>query len=91
MFSIRSAGGGRVGESPRDRLFHPLLNESAKELEEGIALHAAWGHWFGADPQFWLNLQSAYEIWIAAEKAGREIARLPVRTGVTRPGALGIA
>ena len=49
------------------------------------------GHWFGTDPQFWLNLQSAYEIRLAAEKSGREIARLPVRTGVTRPGALGIA
>ena len=37
------------------------------------------GHWFGTDPQFWLNLQSAYDIRIAAERAGREIARLPVR------------
>jgi addiction module HigA family antidote len=37
------------------------------------------GHWFGTEPQFWLNLQSAYEIRIAEEKAGREIARLPVR------------
>ena len=38
-----------------------------------------FGHWFGTDPQFWLNLQSAYEIRVAAEKAGSEIARLPVR------------
>jgi addiction module HigA family antidote len=38
-----------------------------------------FGHWFGTDPQFWLNLQSAYEIRIAEKKAGREIARLPVR------------
>jgi plasmid maintenance system antidote protein VapI len=38
-----------------------------------------FGHWFGAEPQFWLNLQSAYEIRLAEEKAGREIARLPVR------------
>jgi len=38
-----------------------------------------FGHWFGTEPQFWLNLQSAYEIRIAEEKAGREIARLPVR------------
>ena len=37
------------------------------------------GHWFGTEPQFWLNLQSAYEIRIAEEKVGREIARLPVR------------
>jgi hypothetical protein len=28
-------------------------------------------------------LQSAYEIRIAEEKAGREIARLPVRAGAT--------
>ena len=38
-----------------------------------------FGHWFGTEPQFWLNLQSAYEIRLAAEKAGEEIARLPVR------------
>jgi len=39
------------------------------------------GHWFGTSAQFWLNLQSAYDIRVAQEKAGREIARLPVRTG----------
>ena len=42
-----------------------------------------FGHWFGTEPQFWLNLQGAYEIRIAGEKAGREIARLPVRAGST--------
>ena len=45
------------------------------------------GHWFGMEPQFWLNLQSAYEIRIAGEKAGREIARLPARAGAARPDA----
>jgi addiction module HigA family antidote len=39
------------------------------------------GHWFGTEPQFWLNLQSAYDIRVAREKAGGEIARLPVRVG----------
>jgi antitoxin HigA-1 len=38
------------------------------------------GHWFGTSAQFWLNLQSAYDIRIAEERAGREIARLPTRT-----------
>lgn len=37
------------------------------------------GHWFGSSAQFWLNLQSAYDIRVAEEKAGKEIARLPVR------------
>jgi addiction module HigA family antidote len=39
------------------------------------------GHWFGTTGQFWLNLQSAYDIRIAAQEAGAEIARLPVRSG----------
>ena len=46
-------------------------------------------NWFGTSAQFWLNLQSAHNIRVAEEKAGREIARLPVRTdleGQARPG-----
>lgn len=38
------------------------------------------GHWFGNSAQFWLNLQSAYDIRVAEQKAGREIAKLPVRS-----------
>ena len=34
---------------------------------------------FGVDPQFWLNLQSAYDIRVAQSEAGKEIARLPTR------------
>ena len=37
------------------------------------------GHWFGTNPQFWLNLQSAYDIRVAQSEAGKEIARLPTR------------
>jgi addiction module HigA family antidote len=37
------------------------------------------GHWFGMSPQFWLNLQSAYDIRLATNEAGAEIARLPTR------------
>ena len=37
------------------------------------------GHWFGTSAQFWLNLQSAYDIRVAEERAGQEIAQLPTR------------
>jgi len=37
------------------------------------------GHWFGTSAQFWLNLQTGYELRLASERAGDEIARLPVR------------
>lgn len=38
------------------------------------------GHWFGNSGQFWLNLQSAYDIPFAQKRAGREIAGLPARS-----------
>ncbi len=41
------------------------------------------GHWFGTSAQFWLNLQSAYDIRVAEARVGDEIERLP-----TRPAAL---
>jgi antitoxin HigA-1 len=37
------------------------------------------GHWFGTSAQFWLNLQAAYDIRVAEQQAGAEIARLPTR------------
>jgi len=35
------------------------------------------GHWFGTNPQFWLNLQSAYDLRVAEQQVGAEIAQLP--------------
>ncbi len=37
------------------------------------------GHWFGMSAQFWLNLQSAYDLRLATERARAEIAQLPTR------------
>lgn len=69
------------------RAVHPgeVLKDELDELSVTPTEFAR--HWFGTDPQFWLNLQSAYEIRIAEEKAGREIAALPVRAGAARPDA----
>jgi addiction module HigA family antidote len=35
------------------------------------------GHFFGMSAEFWLNLQSIYELRIAHKKAGKAIDRLP--------------
>jgi addiction module HigA family antidote len=37
------------------------------------------GHWFGTSPQFWLNLQSQYDIRVANKLAGASVKRLPTR------------
>jgi antitoxin HigA-1 len=34
-------------------------------------------HFFGTSAQFWLNLQSLYDLRLAEEKAGRSIKGLP--------------
>ena len=35
------------------------------------------GHFFGTSPEFWLNLQSLYELRLADQKAGKTIKALP--------------
>jgi len=36
-------------------------------------------HYFGSSPEFWLNLQSLYELRVAQKKIGRSIKALPRR------------
>ena len=36
-------------------------------------------HFFGTSPEFWLNLQSLYELRVAERKAGKAIRSLPKR------------
>jgi addiction module HigA family antidote len=35
------------------------------------------GHFFGTSPEFWLNLQSLYELRLAEQRAGKTIMALP--------------
>ena len=41
-----------------------------------------FGHWFGSDPQFWLNLQTQYDLVQADRETGAEIRHLPTRAGI---------
>ena len=46
-----------------------------------------FGHWFGVDPQFWLNLQAQYDLVLADRETGAAIRHLPTRTGNTVKGS----
>ena len=37
------------------------------------------GHWFGTDPQFWLNLQAQFELAVATKATGEAIRHLPTK------------
>src|SRR6202048_2135376 len=45
------------------------------------------GHWFQTSAQFWLNLQSAYDLRVANDEIGREVAALPTKLTKRRAGA----
>jgi addiction module HigA family antidote len=38
-----------------------------------------FGHWFGTDPQFWLNLQAQFELVMADQETGEAIKHLPTK------------
>ena len=39
-----------------------------------------FGHWFGTDPQFWLNLQAQFDLLQADKESGEMIRHLPTRS-----------
>jgi addiction module HigA family antidote len=45
------------------------------------------GHWFGTTAQFWINLQTSYDLRLAAQQAGEAIEKLPRRGDALRSAA----
>ena len=39
------------------------------------------GHWFGTSPEFWLNLQTLYELRRVRAEMGERLKKLPTRIG----------
>ncbi len=35
------------------------------------------GHWFGMEPQFWMNLQAQFDLAVADEQVGATVRNLP--------------
>ena len=58
---------------PKNRITGILNGQRAITGDTALRL----GHFFGTSPQFWLNLQSLYELRLAEQKAGKAIRILP--------------
>jgi addiction module HigA family antidote len=41
-----------------------------------------FGHWFGMDPQFWINLQAQFDLAMADRETGDAVRKLPTRAGL---------
>ena len=57
---------------PTNRITSILNGQRAVTGDTALRL----AHFFGTSPEFWLNLQSLYELRIAQKKAGKAISKL---------------
>ncbi|MEO8302539.1 MAG: HigA family addiction module antitoxin [Betaproteobacteria bacterium] len=68
---------GRRLKVPGNRISEILNGQRAITGDTALRL----GHFFGTSPQFWLNLQTLYELRVAERKAGKSISALPTLGG----------
>ena len=58
---------------PTNRVTQILHGTRAVSADSALRL----AHFFGTSPEFWLNLQSLYDLRVAQQSAGKSIRALP--------------
>jgi antitoxin HigA-1 len=62
---------------PHNRITQILRGKRAITGDTALRL----GHWFGTSAAFWMNLQILYDLRLAEQQSGTEVAALPRRAG----------
>src|SRR3989449_7937036 len=70
---MSAAGLARKLNVPTNRVTGILNGQRAITGDTALRL----GHFFGTSPEFWLNLQSLYELRLAEQRKGKTIKALP--------------
>ena len=70
-----------VIEVPPNRLYQLLAGKRNVTADTALRL----SQYFGMSADFWMNLQSAYELDLARQQHGKEIQRIPQRSATTEP------
>jgi addiction module HigA family antidote len=60
---------------PANRLYQILAGKRKLTADTALRL----GQYFGMSPDFWMNLQTAYELDVARQELGTAIKRIPQR------------
>ncbi len=74
---VSPASFARQIDVPANRISQILAGKRAVTGDSALR----FGHWFGMDPQFWLNLQAQYELAVAERVVGAKIRALPTAAG----------
>jgi antitoxin HigA-1 len=73
-----------VLEVPPNRLYQILAGKRSMTADTALRL----AQYFGMSADFWMNLQTAYELDLAREESGKAIQRIPRRVEAKpRPAA----
>jgi antitoxin HigA-1 len=64
-----------VIEVPPNRLYQLLAGKRSMTADTALRL----GQYFGMSADFWMNLQSAYELDLARQQVGEAIGKIPKR------------
>ena len=59
---------------PPNRISQIIAGKRAVTGDTALRL----GHWFGVEPQFWMNLQAQFDLATAEQHAGEAVRGLPV-------------
>lgn len=65
-----------VIEAPPNRLYQILAGKRSVTADTALRL----GRYFGTTPDFWMSLQTAYELDLARQRMGAAIERIPQRS-----------
>ncbi len=74
--SISAAELARQIDVPVNRITGIINGQRAITADTALRL----GHWFGTNPEFWLNLQKLYELRLARAAVGDRVGKLPKLT-----------
>ena len=73
-FGVSPTALARQIDVPANRVGQIIAGKRAVTADTALRL----GHWFGVDPQFWLNLQVQFDLAEAERRSGAEVRALPV-------------
>ena len=68
---------------PANRLYQLLAGKRSITADTALRL----SRYFGVSAEFWMNLQSAYELDLARQQVAKEIGRIQQRRQATQPAA----
>jgi antitoxin HigA-1 len=68
---------------PPNRLYQLLAGKRNITADTALRL----GRYFGMSADFWMNLQTAYELDLARQQIGKAIRRIPTRNGTAAEAA----